>query len=69
MVMFMYARREVVVSYDGRVNGTWCGSHPFCICLVPNKRGSVFLASISKPIKLHVYGFGYALFDGFIDAV
>ena len=25
------------------------------------------LASISNPIKLHVYGFGSALFDGFID--
>ena len=28
----------------------------------------VFLfASISNPIKTHVYGFGSALFDGFID--
>ena len=28
----------------------------------------VFLfAYISNPIKTHVYGFGYALFDGFID--
>ena len=30
--------------------------------------GEVFLfASISNPIKPHVYGFGSALFDGFID--
>ena len=28
----------------------------------------VFLfASIHNPIKSHVYGFGYELFDGFVD--
>ena len=52
--MFLYARGEVVVYYDVRGNGTWCGSHPCCICPVPNKLGIFLFVSIPNPIKTHV---------------
>ena len=66
-VMFLCAREVVVVSCGARWDETWCGSNPCCIFPVSNKLGSFLFASIYNPIKTHVYGFGSALFDGFID--